>query len=243
MLKEIKNKILKDYSTDIAFRYLPVIDIIKKNDLMSSKILEVGSGDLGITTYFKKEITGLDIKFSNQTDQFLKKVEYDGNFFPFKNNEFDTVISVDSFEHIPPEKRQNFINEIMRVAKFFFILVVPCGRLSYAHDLKLADYFLKINHYQDNNFFYEHINNGLPEVKEIIKFIEAAAKNFNKNIIMDGPKKLLNLQLREIIIKCKINKSPMLKIIYYLFLFLLPLRNFLNFGNCYRRLFYIRIKP
>ena len=44
-------------------RYLPVIDLIKKYKLKNNNILEIGSGDLGITPYLKKKVVGLDIFF------------------------------------------------------------------------------------------------------------------------------------------------------------------------------------
>lgn len=40
MLKKIKNKFFGDLSTDIALRYLPVIDLIKKYKLKNNNILE-----------------------------------------------------------------------------------------------------------------------------------------------------------------------------------------------------------
>lgn len=241
MLKQIKNFIFKDYSTDIALRYLPVVDLIKKEKLENSKILEVGSGDLGITTYFEKPIIGVDIKFEKQNSGFLNKIIFNGKRLPFNNNEFDLTISVDCLEHIKKTKREKLIFEILRVTKKFIILVIPCGEKSYLQDKKLDNYFFKTNNYRDK-FLVEHIQNGLPSNEEIAGIFKTHSSILNKKIEIYPTQKLLNLRLRKIIMKCKISHNPLLNVIYYLFLLLVPIRKYLNVGDCYRLLFFIEIK-
>lgn len=240
-IKEFFKKCLfKNYSADIALRYLPVVEIIKKSRLGDSRILEVGSGDFGITTYLKKKITGIDVEFSSHGNGLVEKIEYSGNLFPFKNNEFDTVISVDALEHIAKERRQNIINEILRTAQKAIILVVPCGKLAHKHDIKLSEYFYNTHKRQDK-FLNEHISNGLPEIDEIVVMTNQAAEKLNKKIKIAPLKKILNLKIRYFIMKCKISKNFILSILYYLFLLFLPIRKFLNFGECYRCLFYVKV--
>lgn len=243
LIKEFLKKFLfKNYSTDIALRYLPVVEVIKKNRLEDSRILEVGSGDFGITVYLKRKITGIDVEFSGQGNGLVEKIEYNGNLFTFKNNEFDAVISVDALEHIAKEKRQNIINEILRTAKKAIILVVPCGKSAHKHDIKLSEYFYNI-HKQQDKFLNEHVCNGLPEIDEMVVMINQAAEKLNKKINIAPVKKMLNLRIRYFIMKCKISKNFILSILYYLFLLFLPIRKFLNFGECYRCLFYVKVMP
>lgn len=48
---------------EAALRYLPIVDLLKKERLENSKILEIGSGSYGITPYLKKEVVGIDMSF------------------------------------------------------------------------------------------------------------------------------------------------------------------------------------
>lgn len=240
LLTKIKNIIFKDYSTDIALRYWPVIDIIKKNRLNDLKILEVGSGDSGITTYFKKEVIGLDVEFNEKKNKWLKKIKYQGGKFPFAGNQFGLVISIDSLEHIARPQRQNHINEMLRVAKQGMIIVVPCGQLAEKHDRKMQDLYFEINK-SYNKYLSEHIANHLPGRDEIIKQIKKSAGDSNKKVKIITQQKLLNIRVREFILKCKFSRNILLSVIYYLCLVLLLFRRFINFGNCYRYLIYVKI--
>jgi SAM-dependent methyltransferase len=240
ILKKIKNKIFKNYSTDIALRYLPVADILEEINKEHEKILEVGSGDLGITPYYKEKITGIDIKYNKEKNELLKKIYYNGKVFPFKEDEFDITISVDNIEHLPNNNRKDFIKEILRVTKKTILLVIPCGRLSYEQDIKLFQYFFKI-HKKKDRFFSDHIKNGLPEIKDVILMLEISAKELNKSIKILKKDNLLNLKIRYFIMKCKISNNLLLSTLYYIFLLVLPIRKMLNFGNCYRQILYIKI--
>ena len=56
ILQKISNHFYWGQHTEAALRYIPVVNEIKKADLVNSKILEIGSGSTGITPYFKKYI-------------------------------------------------------------------------------------------------------------------------------------------------------------------------------------------
>lgn len=239
-MKKIKKLLFKDYSTDIALRYLPVIDLIKQYELKDREILEIGSGDQGISPYLKEKITGLDVRFVEPENNLIKKIKYDGKNFPFINNKFDIALSVDSLEHIERDSRQKLINEIFRVTKEAFILVVPCGQAAYEHDKRINDYYVKMNKKRDK-YLDDHVNNGLPEKDEIRQMIKKASDKYNKKIELIFSKKLLNMKIRYFFMKCHISGNYFLKILYYLFLLFLPIKNFFNFGRCYRQLFFIKI--
>ena len=241
ILKKIKNKIIKDYSPDTAFRYLPIIDIIKKNQIKSNKILEVGSGDLGITPYLKKKIIGLDINFSEIENKNLEKIKYQGGAFPFLNNSFDLVLNVDSLEHVKKENREDVVNEMFRVAKKYIIIIVPSGEKAERHDINIDNYFQKINKHRDK-FLEEHVNNRLPQDKELQNIFVRAGEKYNKKFKIIKNKKINNIFLREIYMRLKISQNIFLSIIYYLFLLLIPFRKYLNFGECYREFYFLKLE-
>lgn len=240
MIRKIKKNILGDYSTDTAFRYYPVIDVIKRYNLGEQKILEVGSGSLGIAPYFKKPLTGLDINFDETSSKNLKKIIYDGGSFPFEDNSFSLVISIDSLEHISSEDRDKHIKEMMRVAKNGIVVVVPTGGAAYEHDKRLADYFSKVKQRSDK-YLSEHLLNGLPEKEEIEEMIKRSAEYTGKTGEIKISQPMLNLQFREIFMRCKISNFFILNLFYYAFLIILPFWSYLNFGKCYRTMIFYKI--
>ena len=105
IIKKFFDKFFWRQHPEAALRYLPVAEFIKKAGLSDSKILEVGSGSLGIIPYFKKSIDGLDIDFSGPQTKLLNKIKGNVTSLPFRKNAYEVVISVDVLEHLEKEKR------------------------------------------------------------------------------------------------------------------------------------------
>lgn len=239
-LKKIKNLLLENYSTDIVLRYFPVVDILKKEKLLENTMLEIGSGCSGITPFIKKKVTGVDIEIACPPSEYLTYINYKGDYLPFENNSFDVLVSVDTLEHIPPNLRPPHIDEMLRTARKAIIIHVPLGRFAETHDKSLYDYYKSI-HKKEDKFFNEHVLYGLPDHRSLLKMLQTSAEKFNKRITIVQATETLNIKLRSIFMRCKINNGIILSILYYFFLILLPFRNFINFGYCYRRLIYIKI--
>ena len=232
------NKFFWRQHPEAALRYWPVVREIKKANLEKSKILEVGSGSLGIVPYLKRAIEGVDIDFSGPQTKFLNKIKGEAASLPFGKNSYDVAISVDVIEHLESEKRLKAIYELLRVAKNLAIIVVPAGSLSEDQDRKLDLYFQKEFGYK-NQFLKEHVLNGLPKVEEMLVAIDKSLRKLNKKAEVESYPNL-NLVIREILMRTWISKN---KFFYYLylkgFLLILPLLKSANFGNCYRRVFVV----
>ena len=103
-----------------ALRNYPIVSFVKeirKKD-KGLKILEIGSGAAGITKFLKVPVTGIDIEFHGKSSPYLKQVKHSAiEKFPFKDNEFDMVISTDCYEHLPMGKRKKTLEEMYRVSK------------------------------------------------------------------------------------------------------------------------------
>lgn len=221
---------------DAALRYLPIVELLKKNGWENLKILEVGSGSYGITPYFKRQIVGIDLSFDEPKYPLLKQTKGSAIKLPFKDNKFDVVILSDVLEHLPKNIRQKALNEAVRVGKMAVIVSGPFDDAAFTQDQKLAEYSLKkigVMH----KFFKDHLKYGLPEISDVNKYVENNTKV--KKIEMVG--NYLNLKVREQIMKFFLGG----KFSYYFYLkglmFLVPLLKLLNQKPCYRTLVLIKL--
>ena len=241
LAKKFFNKFFWRQHPEAALRYLPVVSAIKRSRLTNSKILEIGSGSLGIIPYLKKNIDGVDINFSGPQTPLLNKIKGRADDLPFRKNSYDVVISVDVIEHLPKNVRERAIFEQLRVSRKLAVIVVPISKLSEEQDRELYAYWHKIFKAK-SQFLQEHIENELPSVDEILVWIDKSARKLKKDIKVRS-KPILNLLVRKYLMRTWISKN---KYIYYLYLkgylLLLPLLRLANFGNCYRRIFVIELQ-
>jgi len=113
-------------------RYAYVVNEIKKLETMN-KILEVGSGGGGVTSFISQDYEIFLVDVQKDVFQGLKiahsrmvhSIVGDGCRLPFRDKAFDVVISVDTVEHIPKLIRNNFYNELKRVCKKKVVLTCP----------------------------------------------------------------------------------------------------------------------
>jgi ubiquinone/menaquinone biosynthesis C-methylase UbiE len=93
-----------------------------------NKILDVGCGkkDRSFSCFNdENQITGLDVYDSTENDKNnFKYIKGDAEKLPFKNKEFEVIISIGMLEHIKPkEKMIKCLKEIERVGKKYAIVV------------------------------------------------------------------------------------------------------------------------
>jgi len=237
-LKTLIDKYFWAQHPEAALRYLPVVGQLKKLGLNQPKILEIGSGSVGITPYYKHNIDGIDVDFSGPPSKFIKRIKGKAWDLPFKKNEYDVTISVDVLEHIPPNLREKSIYEILRVTKTLAVIVVPTSSESQKQDIELKQLWQKTFNIK-NQFLDEHVKYGLPQSEEILVYIDKCKRLLNKKIkITSYPN--LNLFVRNLLMRTWITKN---KYIYYFYLkgllLLVPILKYCNFGKTYRKIFVI----
>lgn len=148
--------------------------IRKKNNL---KILDVG-GYKGVTHRFHQNDKVIvcdlyDIKEKNY-------VKGDGRDLPFKKNEFDFVVTFDTYEHVPRGHRHKFITELDRVATEGVLLAAPFddkggGVLQAEEDL---NEYHRILYNTDHRWLKEHIDYRVPYKEELDKLLEKLGRNY-----------------------------------------------------------------
>lgn len=225
----------------VALRYLPVVKLIKQSKIDSPKILEIGSGPLGIAPYLQKEITAVDLDFSGPHTSLLTKVKSSALSLPFKKQSFDVVIMMDVLEHLPYEKREKAIREAVRVCKQLLVIGSPCGKQSEAEDLYLSNYYQQI-HDQLFPFYQEHLKYHLPSKSWINDTIIKTVEKLKRKMIIKIQGNI-NLKLHRILMKGWITKNIIIDIIFRKTLLLfIPIMMRMNQEPSYRKLFIVFFK-
>lgn len=220
-----------DQSTEVALRYLPVVRMLKAAG--TRKVLEVGSGDLGLTPYSSDfELTGLDRSFERDNPA-MGQVSGTATSLPFEDHSFDAVISVDSLEHVPEDSREEVVAEMLRTASGMAVIAVPSGPGAEAQDRFLANRYRQVRG-EDYHFFSDHLQNGLPDREELKMMINRVLRRLGRPGRVTAYKNS-NLLLRQFLMKGWISRN---KFYYNLtVLGLMPLAGLLsrfNFWSCYR---------
>lgn len=223
---------------ETALRYLPIVDLIKRNRFYNCKILEVGSGSYGITPYLKKEIDGLDTSFDEPRYHLLRQFRGSADHVPFSENSYDLVILSDVLEHIPKNKRGICLQEAIRVSRKAVIISGPFGKEAFEQDRELAKLSMK-KLGQMHTYFKEHLEYELPEISDLESYLHG-----NKKVVsfrIEG--KFLNLNVRRWIMNFFITNQRLVYLFYLKgLMFLVPILRLMNQRPCYRTLILIQLR-
>jgi SAM-dependent methyltransferase len=128
------------------------------------KVLDVGdsSGYLGEFDAGLRAIC-LDVSMGADPLPGAVRVTGDGAALPFPDRSFDAVVSSDALEHVPPDRREAFLEELCRVARTVVAVAAPFDTAGVrgAEDLVRRYALLTLGREQDQ--LEEHLANGLPD--------------------------------------------------------------------------------
>ncbi len=85
-----------------------------------------------------------------------------GQALPFRDRDFDVVVSCDTLEHVPQDDRLKFVDELLRVARHYLVLTAPFdNEATRLAELIVREYITArgLEHPQ----FREHERLGLPD--------------------------------------------------------------------------------
>ena len=232
---------------ELALRYLPIVEKIKEEGRRKKeegggelKILEIGSGGLGIAPYLKMAVTGVDVEFKSPFHPLLKRIIGKAEKLNFADKSFDIVISSDMLEHLPPEMREKAIFEMIRVAKLGAVIGVPCGAEATGHDQELRQEYLKI-HKEEFPFLKEQVEYGLPDKTDIITYINRSSKKLDKKIklVVLGNE---NMTIRKFLMKGWMSSNFLINVFFRKVLLpVIPLFRVLERPPYYRNIFFVEI--
>lgn len=101
-------------------------------------------------------LTAIEFRFDDY-------VRGSGAALPFGNQSFDIVTAHDTLEHVPPEFRQPFLEEVARVVREFVIIGGPLWEPDVVQAEARLDSFVRTTLQWEQPFLKEHIELGLPE--------------------------------------------------------------------------------
>jgi len=168
------------FPTDRWQRYSAVTNKIREcdNNNSSNSILDVGGSEGVINNFLKPEnfkliVADLDEKaiFRAGKKQNLQAILADGCYLPFKDNDFDIVVSVASLEHVPDELKPAYCTELKRVTKDTVIVYCPADSRDgifqgSVFDQKYFDWYRQRFATEERNT-REHLEAGLPTIDEL----------------------------------------------------------------------------
>jgi len=164
-------------------RYRIAADIVNalRGKHKALKILEVGGYPPRLHEFLPDDdvlITDL-VSMSEKLVGHGTYTEADALSLQFDDQSFDAVVALDVLEHIPPEKRENFVSEISRVASVFVVIASPFdeGKGIISREELLLFEFIREAHGYEHKYFDEHLRYGLPSTENIINYFKRIGWN------------------------------------------------------------------
>lgn len=143
--KKYNNELFKSDDLKLMIWHKTVLEYLRKHHFLDRKILDVGCGNGNFSNYLSVNhnvnVTGIDFSpesvkiastkkelFNAKTSAFLVG---DAQNLPFKDEEFDLIISCECLEHVPNPQRM--IDELYRVVKKDGIVILTTENYSNAY--------------------------------------------------------------------------------------------------------------
>ncbi len=153
-----------------------------RTDGQTFRILEVGANEhKNLETFLPQDqIMYLDIQLPDHLMDDPQYILGDATAMEFEDDAYDVVIALDVFEHIPPEKRNQFIDELQRVSKEFFLITAPFDSKQVVNSETMANAVFKGIFGEDFIWLKEHRDNGLPKIDELESYLSGQSDTFYK---------------------------------------------------------------
>ena len=102
-----------------------------------------------------------------------------GKILPFEDESFDVVVSSDTLEHVPPEEREGFISELVRVSRDCVVLAAPFADAHVSAAERILYDFIESELGYSHKFLKEHLEHGLPRWEDIERFLKANGLHYS----------------------------------------------------------------
>jgi len=131
------------------------------------RVLDVGDG-AGYLSAFDPDLEAVSVDLAPTAEPLAGTVRLaaDGTCLPFPDASFDAVVSSDALEHVPPELRDGFLAELVRVSRELVLLAAPFDTPGVAGAEELVRRFVLLVTGRPQEQLDEHRDHGLPGVED-----------------------------------------------------------------------------
>jgi SAM-dependent methyltransferase len=155
-------------------RYAPLtaeLELDASGGLRES-VLDVGCGPYGLSIVAPEAtFAGVEVIFEEPVAPGMVAIRYDPGPLPFEDGAFETVISLDVLEHVPPEARAGFVAELARVCARRVFLACPSDEAFWAEEVLRQVYAAQ--GIELPGWLDEHDEHGLPTAAEIQGYVSS----------------------------------------------------------------------
>lgn len=146
-----------------------VVDAVRNST--PALVLDVGGGPGSLAAFLGGDrVVATDIALPECHEPAPSLVLSDGAALPFGDGVFDVVITLDTLEHVFPEKRPALLRETLRASRGWVLAVCPCDTEGVAEaDAALLSYVRTLfgEAFSTVGTLQEHLGFGLPDADEI----------------------------------------------------------------------------
>lgn len=141
------------------------LDLDPDGQLLES-VLDVGCGPHGLACAAPNaRFVGTDVLFAGRVAGGMTAIRNDPGPLPFADASFDTVVCLDTLEHIPSQDRAGFVRELARVAARRVIVACPSEGSAQLQDILRLEY--EVRGLPLPGWLNEHDEHGLPSADQI----------------------------------------------------------------------------
>jgi SAM-dependent methyltransferase len=166
---------------DWAMRYLPIMRRFRGRPWSAQRLLEVGANENGLARFTGARVVAIDIAVAHlkaaREAQPVLPVVADIGALPFRNEAFDTVVCMDTYEHIPESTRPQANREILRVLAPTGRAAIgfPSGAPSAAAEARVRAAYAELTGGGTIRWLEEHVDMGLPDGTRLAEDLREAA--------------------------------------------------------------------
>lgn len=129
-------------------------------------VLDVGCGPHGLACAAPSaRFAGIDVQFADQVAVGMTALRSAPGPLPFADASFDTVVCLDTLEHIPSQDRAGFVRELARVAARRVLVACPSDESAQLQDILRLEY--GVRGLPLPGWLDEHDEHGLPSPEQI----------------------------------------------------------------------------
>lgn len=168
-------------SPDASGRFIVMLELLKalsgiRNYRQAIEILDVGGG----SPYMTDTLNSSSLDYHLTTIDILPKpknlkgdyIQGDATNMELKDETYDIVISTDVLEHIPRDKKVDFVKECIRVSRDAVIIAAPFNTACVDEAEHLTNDFNKKLFGQGQPWLEEHFEQTKPELSLIEKVLQ-----------------------------------------------------------------------